>query len=219
MVSLPGLSGCQTTTPPPTTEPAPPPPEPATPGRGAVTGQVMFRDGMPAQGSKVVIFKEEGTVSFASCDVDVDGYYFSDLPVGNYDLYATADVERTLFFGLAPDAQITVSEYETTTVPTITIRRHIDITCEEEYLTTTQPQLSWEAVPTAKYYLVEVWSWAEGYEREYEKKIQVSDTQVTWSVLTPAEYHVRVEAYDEQDTSIGTGYDSFWIGPRLPSED
>jgi len=118
----------------------------------------------------------------------------------------------TLFFGLAPDAQVTVSEYETTMAPTITILRDIEIACQEEYLTITQPKFSWEAVPFATYYLVEVTLTTDG--GDYAKEIQVSDTQVTWSALTPGKYSVWVRAYTEQDTLIGSGYDWFWIGPR-----
>lgn len=208
IVSLAGLSGCGTTTPAPTPAPTP---EPATLGTGAVTGQVMFKDGVPAQGSIVYIFKEGRTVGSTYRNVDVDGYYrFSNLAVGSYELYATANVEQTLFGGI-PHARITVSEYETTTVPTITIFRRIGIACEEEYLTTTQPSFSWEAVPTAKYYLVEVSSRADG---DYEKEIQVLDTQVTWLALTPGKYSVWIEAYNEQDTLLGHGGESFSIGPR-----
>ena len=186
------------------------------PGLGAATGQVLFPDGMPAYRSIVYIFKQGETSSFASCWVDVDGYYsFPKLPVGSYELYA-ASYATIWGFTDPPDAEITVSEQEVVIVPTITVLRNIVISCQEEFTTTTQPEFSWEAVPNAKYYSVKVRSITDGYG-DYTKEMQILDTQVTWSALSPGHYRVDVNAHNEQDSLIGSGCEWFWIGHRPAS--
>ena len=193
--------------------PSPTPTPPFAPGEGAAEGRLLYKDGAPAQGCTVFIFWEHKTGSYASNYVDANGYYhFAHLPVGGYDIHTTCASSPYIVqvFGGAPAAEITVHENETTTVPTITRGRSIIVSCQNEYITTSQPTFSWDAVP-ADYYLVEVR--AEEEYGDYSETRSVSDTHVTWSELALGRYRVVLHAYHSDYGETGSGSKRFWIGP------
>jgi len=209
-----------------------PTPKFTTPGMGAAVGQVMFPDGRPAHRSMVVIFKSEETSSFDSFMVDTNGYYvFDDLPVGSYDIY-TSSYASYLFFTGPPAATITVSEHETTTVPTLTVLMNIEVTLDkpktaglpgEPYTSKYvidghNPKFMWTDIQNAAYYVVTIWStYTEKHpsSRDYDEAQKVANNMIVWptslSSLSYQEFRIDVEAYMEDGTLLASGYELFAV--------
>jgi len=209
-----------------------PTPKFTTSGTGAAVGQVKFPDGRPAYRSMVVIFKSEETSSFGSCMVDTNGYYmFEDLPVGSYDLY-TSSYASYLFFTGSPEATITVSEHETTNVPTLTVLMNIEITLDnprtagipgESYTSKYvidghNPEFTWTNVKNATYYVVTIWSTyteSKPSNREYDESQRVTSNMIMWptslSSLPYQEFRIDVEAYMEDGALLASGYELFAV--------
>lgn len=209
-----------------------PTPKFTTPSTGAAVGQVMFPDGTPAHDSVVYIFKSEETQSFASCYVDTNGYYiFDNLPVGRYDIY-TASFATVWGFTGPPKATITVSEHETTTVPTLTELKNIKIALDNPKTATMpgkpetskyiidghNPKFTWTSDPNAAYYVVTVWStYTEKHpsSRDYDEAQNVANNMIVWptslSSLPYQEFRIDVEAYMEDGTRIAFGCELFAV--------
>lgn len=213
-------------------ETTPPTSKFTTPGTGGAVGQVMFRDGTPAHRSVVYIFKSEETSSFASCYVDTNSYYiFDNLPVGRYDIY-TASYATIWGFTGSPDATITVSEHETTMVPTLTVLKNIEITLDNLRIATKpglpetskyiidghNPKFTWTNIQNAEYYVVTIWSTyteEKPSNREYDESQKVNNNMIVWptslSALPYQEFRIDVEAYMEDAILIASGYELFAI--------
>lgn len=208
------IGSLETNTPTPTPTPTPA----LMPGEGTAGGRVLYEDGTPVYGQTVYIFKEGETRSFASSYLGKgdDGYYkFWNLPVGRYEVYL--DEPGKFVITGWPSAEISVREYQNTVVRIITLPIAFkpdlpDIDPKIEFITNTQPAFSWEAIPGAEYYEVLVLLLlSEDSNQHYDKKIDVSDTQVTWSELIPGYYMVSMLACDEQGNWIRRGTDFFDI--------
>lgn len=214
-----------------------PKPEFSTPGTGAALGQVMFPDGTPVAGNIVYIFKAEETRSFATCEVNKAGYFvFNNLPVGLYDIYtapksSTSRYGETFFMG-SPAATITVSEYETTVVPTITVPMDIEITLDNPRIAGMlgkpetsrniidghNPKFTWTDVKNAAYYDVEVWStYTEKHpsNKDYDETRRVVNNLIVWptnlSSLPYQEFRIDVEASRSDGVLLASGYQLFTI--------
>jgi len=190
-----------------------------------VEGRVVFRDGEPAQGSTVYIFKPNDRESFKQTTVNKDGNYKFNLPPGTYYVYAYDHNPETNFpvhleysqpsvIFTSLGEEITLVEHERTIVPTINCLRKIKVTCQGEFTKTTQPEFSWEVTPNVSYYLVNINS-IYPYSGEYEEEIQTSATSIVWQTSLPNKYYmVSVKAYSAEDKELAEGYNEFWIGHR-----
>ena len=192
----------------------------------------MHPDGTPAYNSVVYIFKSGETESFASCYVDTNGYYsFDNLPVGHYDIY-TASFASVWGFTDSPKATITVSERETTIIPTLTGLRNIEITLDNPKIATMpdnpvtskyiidghNPKFTWTNVPNAAYYVVTVWSTyteENPSSRDYDEAQNVTNNMIVWptslSSLPYKEFRIDVDAYMEDGTRIAAGSEWFAV--------
>jgi hypothetical protein len=209
-----------------------PQPKFTTPGTGAAVGWVMFPDYTPAYRSVVYIFKQGETSSFAARYVDTNGYYlFDNLPVGSYEIYTASTASLWLFTG-SPAATITVSEYETSSVPNLTVLRNIEIALDNPKIATMpgenytrqyiidghNPKFTWNSVPNAVYYVVEIWSTStksHPSNRDYDESQQVVSNMIVWPTSlssTPyQEFRIDVEAHMEGGTQIASGSEWFTI--------
>jgi len=198
--------------------------------RGTIIGTVLYADGTPASKTYMYIFKDEDSLCFAFGITDTDGFYtFNHLPFGRYEIYSSGivlgmgfedwwDIDKDTYtsFTRRPEV-VNLTKNELRIAPTRTHFRNIIIYCLQEYLNTNQPVISWEPVPTAAYYKVEIYA---GYQSErnhedYEKEITVSDTSIIWpEQLIETDYVISVDAYDENGIYLTDGHDLFWIGHR-----
>lgn len=197
------------------------------PDRGIIIGTVLYGDGTPANHVFMYIFRDEESSCFAFCITDTDGcYIFDNLPFGRYEIYSSGMelgrecdgwycVEKEVYRPFArPPEIVNLTKSELRIAPTRTHFRAIKIHHLEEYINTNQPEISWQPVPTAAYYKVEIWS-STGHYGEYEREITVFNTSIIWpEPLAKMRYGISVYAYDSHNTYLTDDYDSFWIGPR-----
>jgi len=202
--------------------------------KGIIIGSVLYDDGTPASKTYIYVFKDEDLLCFAFGITDTDGHYvFKDLPFGRYEIYSSEielglgcewwEIEKDIYrpFMRSPEV-INLTKNELRIASTRTHFREIKMHFLGEYLNTNQPEISWEPVPTASYYKVEI---VDGYLNEkkhedYGKEITVSDTSIIWpEQLIEMNYMISVYAYDENGTYLTDTYELFWIGPKESNYD
>jgi len=196
-----------------------PQPQFTTPGTGAIIGQVMRPDSEPAFVTVVYIFKGGETSSYASCFVDMNGYYmFDDLPPERYSLFtATGNPSAFGPFVKQPDALVTVLEGVTTTAPTLIQSLCIGILLPDRDPVTgkitdcNNPKFTWTDVPKAAYYVVTIKE--RSFRVEYKETQEVVTNTIVWptnlSSLPYQDFEIDVEAYAKGDILIASGDEWF----------
>jgi hypothetical protein len=196
----------------------------STPNTGSVTGRVLFTDNTPAYPNLVYIFESGilASVSIATTSVDTNGYYyFSNIPVGIYEIYTAIYKDYTL---QKPDADlITVVDQHVTTVPLIIVTRWIsNIYCEDTeinskngHVSMVPLSLSWTSIPNTNTYSVTITSNSSATPPGpigYDSTSMTTGTSIIWPVLQPGSYTIVIKAFDQQNTLVGIGTHSFIVG-------
>ena len=199
--------------------------------KGIIVGTVIFAEGGLASDIFIYIFKDKDLQSLTYRQTDDNGrYIFTDLSFGEYEIYSSnmhlglnepgADIEhvyKDLYRSFnSPPEIVAVTSNQLIIAPTRTHFKDIIIHLQEEYANTNQPEISWNPVPTAAYYVVRI---ARGYLNEqggenYERVLTVSGNGVLWpDRLVAMHYVINITAYDNNGIYLTDDYDSFWIGP------
>jgi hypothetical protein len=214
------ISSCVEQTPVQSPEPtiSPPEPEIVTPtpvfeaNTGHVTGRVVYVDGAPASQVGVYIFKRGAFMSTARATVKANGdYYFSGLPVGDYEIYAAIYKDYSLEI---PDAKISVYDQQVTTVSLIIVPREVEFSFGDDYPVNKPLSISWEPTTNAYKYTVTIASNLDAASPGpigYNNVATTSQTSLIWPALQLGGYEITIRAFDQNDTLIGIGKDFFTI--------
>ena len=190
-----------------------------TPGTGTIIGRVLFHDGSPAEGEIVYISRLGEESVFLACDVDDNGYYTLNLPVGNYNVFTAYTHEGAVFEG--SKSAVTVLDRETTVIPAFTVLGNIDIIFDDlgtavsaPVIDGNKPEFNWPRVDNASYYKVAILS-SFPYYRDYYETYTVTNNIIVWSAdlssLPYQEFGIDVDAYTTDDVMIATGYELFTV--------
>ena len=187
-------------------------PVPMKPNTGHITGQVIYIDNTPASQVSVYIF-EKGAFMSTSCDFtnDKGEYIFSDLPVGEYEIYAAIYRDYSLE---TPDKIVRVNDQQVTTVLPIAVPREVEFDFGDEYPNNIELLISWKSVPNAAEYTVNVASNLEAASPGpigYNNIATTTETKVKWPSLELGAYKISICAYDKDKKMIGIGHDFFTI--------
>jgi hypothetical protein len=214
------ISGCVEQTPVQSPEPtiSPPEPEVVTPtpvfdaNTGHVTGRVVYVDGAPASHVGVWIFERGAFLSTEYAAVKENGeYFFSGLPVGDYDIYAAIYKDYSLE---TPDAEIRVYDQKVTTVPLIVVPKEVEFSFGDDYPADTQLSISWEPIPATYKYTVTIASNLDAASPGpigYNNVVTTSQTSLIWPSLQLGGYKITIKAFDLNNMLIGIGNDFFTI--------
>jgi hypothetical protein len=214
------ISGCVGQTPVQSPEPtiSPPEPEVVTPtpvfetNTGHVTGRVVYKDGTSASQVSVWIFKRGAFLSTEHATTKANGeYYFSGLPVGDYDIYAAIYKD----YGLeTPDAEIRVYDQKVTAVLLIIVPKEVEFSFGDDYPADTQLSISWGPIPDTYKYTVTIASNLDAASPgpiEYNNVATTSQTSLIWPALQLGGYEITIRAFDQNNILIGIGKDFFTI--------
>ncbi len=196
-------------------------PLPVNPNNGNASGHLEFMDGSPAYPNQIYIFVQGAGISLKSTGVNNNGdYYFSDLPAGNYEIYAAIYKDYSLS---TPDATIHVNAQQTTAITVIMVPKEIPtITCNGIILTigsiapyyvtvTGQLNLSWTGISTADAYSITI---TADYPNQngYNHLATSTNAGVIWPSLSSGNYWIQVKALKNGQV-IGIGSEYFIVNP------
>jgi len=151
-------------------------------------------------------------MSTARVSVKANGdYYFSGLPVGDYEIYAAIYRDYSLE---TPDAKIIIYDQQVTMVPLIIVPREIEFSFGDNYPADTQLSISWVSTPNAPKYSVTIASNLDAASPGpigYNNVATTSGTSITWPALRSGGYKIAIRAFDQQNTLVGIGWDFFTV--------
>lgn len=187
-------------------------PVPMKPNTGHITGKVIYLDNTPASQVGVYIFEKGAFMSTSHDFTNGKGeYIFSDLPVGEYEIYAA--IYRD--YGLeTPDKTVRVNDQQITTVLPIVVPREVEFDFGDDYPYDIELVISWTSVPNAVEYTVNVASnlgAASPGPIGYNNIATTTEIKIKWPSLELGAYKISICAYDQDKKMIGIGHDFFTI--------